>query len=108
MLIDMLKCMSNFCGAKYSEEAFQTLYMPNHHTVQPTFAMLWQWVNIHEDLDRAIKWFKENKLHFNVNKTKWSLLDTYQKICKAVDITINVGNAPLEQVSEYKYLGTIT
>ncbi len=62
-------------------------------------------VNIQEDLDRTIKWFKENRLHLNVKKTKWSLLGTYQKISKAVDITINVGNAPLEQVSEYKYLG---
>ncbi len=60
-------------------------------------------MNIQEDLDRAIKWFKENRLHLNVKKTKWSLLGTYQKISKAVDI--NVGNAPLEQVSEYKYLG---
>ncbi len=33
------------------------------------------------------------------------MLGTYQKITKAVDITINVGNAPLEQVWEYKYLG---
>ncbi len=33
------------------------------------------------------------------------MLGTYQKISKAVDITINVGNAPLEQVSEYKYIG---
>ncbi len=62
-------------------------------------------MNIQEDLDRAIKWFKENRLHLNVKKTKWSLLGTYQKISKAADITINVGNSPLEQVSEYKYLG---
>ncbi len=62
-------------------------------------------MNMKEDLDRAIKWFKENRLHLNVKKTKWSLLGTYQKISKAIDIAINVGNAPLEQVSEYKYLG---
>ncbi len=62
-------------------------------------------VNIQEDLDRAIKWFKENRLHINVKKTKWSVWGTYQKISKSVDIIINVGNAPLEQVSEYKYLG---
>ncbi len=62
-------------------------------------------MNIQENLDTAIKWFKENRLHLNVKKTKWSLLGTYQKITKAVDITIIVGNAPLEQISEYKYLG---
>ncbi len=28
-----------------------------------------------------------------------------EKISKAVDISINVGNAPLEQVSKYKYPG---
>ncbi len=33
------------------------------------------------------------------------MLGTYQKISKAIDITVIVGNAPLEQVSEYKYLG---
>ncbi len=27
-------------------------------------------VNIQEDLDRAIKWFKENRLHLNVKKDK--------------------------------------
>ncbi len=62
-------------------------------------------MNLQENLERAIKWFKENRLHLNVKKTKWSLLGTYQKISKAVDITINVGNVPLEQVSEYKYFG---
>ncbi len=61
-------------------------------------------MNIQEDLDRAMKWFKENRVHLNVKKTKWSLLGTYQNISKAVDITINVGNAPLEQISKYKYL----
>ncbi len=55
-------------------------------------------VNIQEDQDRAIKWFKENRLHLNVKNTKWSLLGTYQKNSKAVDIIINLGNAPLEQV----------
>ncbi len=62
-------------------------------------------VNIQEDLDRAIQRFKENRLHLNVKKTKWSLLLSYQKIGKAVNISINVENAPLEQVSVYKYLG---
>ncbi len=55
-----------------------------------------------------MKWFKENRLHLTVKKAKWSLLGTYQKSGKTVDITINVEDTPLEQVSEYKYLGTIT
>ncbi len=36
---------------------------------------------------------------------KWSLLGTYEKIGKTVDITINVGDTPLEQGSEHKFLG---
>ncbi len=51
-----------------------------------------------------MKWFKENRLHLTVKKAKWSLLGTYQKRGKTVDITINLEDTPLEQVSEYKYL----
>ncbi len=43
-----------------------------------------------------MKWFKENRLHLNVKKIKWSLLGTCQNYGKTV-ITINVADNPLEQ-----------
>ncbi len=33
-----------------------------------------------EDIKSACKWFEANKLHQNVNKTKWSLLGTRQRL----------------------------
>ncbi len=33
--------------------------------------------------------------------TKWYLLGTYHEFGKTVDITINVADTPLEQVSDY-------
>ncbi len=41
----------------------------------------------------------------DLTKDKMEFVGTYQKISKVVDITINVGNTPLKQVSENKYLG---
>ncbi len=93
---DLPKCITNCKIALYADDTVLLFSAKASEEIQ---------VNIQEDLDRAIKWFKVNRLHLNVKKIKWSLLGTYQKISKAVDITINVGNAPLKQVSEYKYLG---
>ncbi len=90
------KCITNCKIALYADDTVLLFSAKTSEEIR---------VNIQEDPDRAIKWFKETRLHLNVKKTKWSLLGTYQKISKAIDITINVGNAPLEQVSEYKYLG---
>ncbi len=93
---DLPKCITNCTISLYADDTVLLFSAKISEEIR---------VNIQEDLDRAIKLFKENRLHLNVKKTKWSLLGTYQKINKAVDITINVGNSPLEQVSEYKYLG---
>ena len=61
--------------------------------------------NLQADLNRAQDWFRINRLHLNTKKTKWSLIGTHQKLSKTESITLHVGDEPLEQVSEYKYLG---
>ncbi len=86
---DLPKCITNCKIALYADDTVLLFSAKSSEEIRE---------NIHEDPDRAIKFFKENRLHLNVKKTKWSLLGTYQKISKAVDI--NVGNAPPEQVSE--------
>ncbi len=93
---DLPKCITNCKIALYPDDTVLLFSAKISEEI---------WANIQDDLDRAIKCFKENRLHLNVKKTKWSLFGRYQKISKAVDITIIVGNAPLEQVSIYKYLG---
>ncbi len=93
---DLPKCITNCKIALYADDTVLLFSAKTSEEIR---------VNIQEDLDRTIKWFKDNRLHFKVKKTKWSWLGTYQKINKAVDITMNAGNALLEQVSEYKYIG---
>ncbi len=93
---DLPKCITN---CKISLYAYDTVLLFSAEISEEIR------VNIQDDLDRAIIWFTKNIFHLNVKKTKWSLLGTHHKISKAVDITINVRNVPLEQVSEYKYRG---
>ncbi len=64
-------------------------------------------ISLQHDLNCALEWFKVNRLHLNVKKTKWNLIGTYQKIGKATEISITVNGEQLERVDGYKYLGMI-
>ncbi len=60
---------------------------------------------LQDDLNRAQKWLKDNRLHLNTKKTKWSLLGTPQKLARSSNIQIYIEDEPLEHVDTYKYLG---
>ncbi len=96
LINDLPKCINSCTIAHYVNDTVLRLSAKSSEEV---------WVNLQEDLDRAIKWNETKRIHLNVKKTKWSLLSTYQKLGKSAYITINVGDTPLEHVSEYKYLG---
>ena len=57
------------------------------------------------DLQFASGWFRQNKLHLNVSKCKWTLFGTEKRLktCEVPDIKIDSNS--LEHVSTYKYLG---
>ncbi len=60
---------------------------------------------LEEDLKSASKWFETNKFHLNVNKTKWSLLGTRQRLGLGVFPNFLNDRNGTEHVNEYNYLG---
>jgi hypothetical protein len=60
---------------------------------------------LEQDLKHATEWFSINKLHLNVNKTKWTLFGTWQRLRLSDLPDISVNGENLEHVDEYKYLG---
>ena len=59
------------------------------------------------DLLRVISWLQANYLILNVDKTKIMLVGTHQKIAKAENLKIDINNARLERVNDFKYLGVV-
>ena len=57
------------------------------------------------EMSKITKWSKENKLHFNDQKSKVMLISRRRKERKSIDIYLN--NNHLEQVDKIKYLGII-
>ena len=57
------------------------------------------------EMKKITKWSKDNKLHFNDQKSKFMLISRRRKERKAIDIYLN-NNHP-EQVDKIKYLGII-
>jgi ribonuclease HI len=57
------------------------------------------------EMSKITQWSKENKLHFNNQKSKVLLISRRHKERKAIDIYLN--NNHLEQVDKIKYLGII-
>ena len=57
------------------------------------------------EMSKITKWSKENKLHFNDQKSKVMLISRRRKERKSIDIYLN--NHHLEQVDKIKYLGII-
>jgi hypothetical protein len=57
------------------------------------------------EMSKITQWSKENKLHFNDQKSKVMLITRRRKERKAIDIYLN--NNHLEQVDKIKYLGII-
>jgi 5'(3')-deoxyribonucleotidase len=57
------------------------------------------------EMSKITQWSKENKLHFNDQKSKVMLISRRRKERKAIDIYLNSNH--LEQVDKIKYLGKI-
>jgi septum formation inhibitor-activating ATPase MinD len=57
------------------------------------------------EMNKITQWSKENKLHFNDQKSKVMLISRRRKERKAIDIYLN--NNHLEQMNKIKYLGII-
>jgi len=57
------------------------------------------------EMSKITQWSKENKLHFNDQKSKVMLISRRRNERKAIDIYLN--NSHLKQVDKIKYLGTI-
>ena len=57
------------------------------------------------DLTAASDWFKNNKLHLNIAKCKWTLFGTKNKLQKTPVCDITIDGSALEHVDSYKYLG---
>ncbi len=60
---------------------------------------------LESDLDNATIWLKENKLHLNVSKTKWTLFSTQKRLHGVRYPSVTVNGQELERVNQYKYLG---
>ncbi len=58
-----------------------------------------------EDNKNTSKWLETNKPHLNVNKTKWSMFGTSQRLRLSVIPNIQIDGNDIEHVHEYKYLG---
>ncbi len=60
---------------------------------------------LESDLSNATFWLKENKLHLNVSKTKWTLFGTQKRLYSVMYPSVTVNGQELERVNQYKYLG---
>ncbi len=60
---------------------------------------------LESDLANATFWLKENKLHLNVSKTKWTLLSIQKRLHSVMYPSSTVNGQKLERVNQYKYLG---
>ncbi len=60
---------------------------------------------LESDLADATFWLKENKLHLNVSKTKWTLFGTQKRLHSVMYPSVTVNGQELERVNQYKYLG---
>jgi len=57
------------------------------------------------DLDAASTWFRQNKLHLNISKCKWTLFGTNRRLKNCEVPEVKIDSRTLEHVTTYKYLG---
>ncbi len=60
---------------------------------------------LESDLANATFWLKENKLHLNVSKTKWTLFGIQKRLHGVIYPSVTVNVQELERVNQYMYLG---
>ncbi len=60
---------------------------------------------LESDLANATFWLKENKLHLNVSKTKWTLFSTQKRLHGVMCRSVTVNGQELARFNQYKYLG---
>ena len=59
------------------------------------------------DLINVIGWLHTNFLILNLDKTKIMLVGTHQKLAEEENLVIDINNACLEMVNNFKYLGVL-
>ncbi len=60
---------------------------------------------LESDLTNVAFFLKENKLHFNISKTKWTLFGTQKRLHGVMYPYVNINGQELERVNRYKYQG---
>ncbi len=56
---------------------------------------------LESDLSNATFWLKENKLHLNVSKTKWTLVSTQKRLHGVMYRSLTLNGQELERVIQY-------
>lgn len=64
-------------------------------------------IKLNNELDKIYSWLNNNHLRVNTSKTKYMVFAPNLKIWKGLSLNISIGQAMLEQVSQYKYLGLV-
>ena len=59
------------------------------------------------DLENASRWLCNNKLHLNINKTKFMIFGTHKCLHKTPVVHVKLNGVELEHVYQYKYLGLL-
>ena len=62
-------------------------------------------IKMNTELEKARRWFTENRLTFNAKKTKYVIFGNARKTEQLGDISINLSANKLDQVESFKYLG---
>lgn len=60
---------------------------------------------LQSDLNLLERWFIDNKLTLNTEKTKWMLVGNSRLLKKCNDFQLSISNSILERVTSYQYLG---
>ena len=63
---------------------------------------------LNSDLTRVCDWLKTNHLTINIKKSKFMLIGSGPRLSRlSTSLVTSVGDAPLEEVESYKYLGVM-
>ena len=64
------------------------------------------YIQLQMDIDKLCVWTKNNLMQYNVNKCKYIIISR-RKQPSLPNTPLAVDNAPMDMVSEYKYLGVL-
>lgn len=62
---------------------------------------------LNSDLDKGSKWLISNQLNLNINKTKFIIIGSSQRLQKLNSISTTTDDKSIEEVSFFLYLGVV-